>query len=177
MDAEEKKRKAALAALDHIGFDDTVIGVGTGSTVNHFIDALKSIKGRIDGAVSSSIATTERLKAIGIPIMELNNTGDLSVYIDGADETNAQRQLIKGGGGALTGEKIITGASKKFVCIVDDSKVVGVLGKFPLPVEVLPVARSFVGRELVKLGGQPVFREGFTTDHGNMILDVHNLKI
>lgn len=170
------KQMAAKAALDH--FEHTgIIGVGTGSTVNHFIDQLATIKHLIEGTVSSSDASTERLKAHGILVMDLNAAGDLEAYIDGADESNHQLHLIKGGGGALTREKIIAGASKRFVCIADESKLVGVLGKFPLPVEVIPMARSYVARELVKLGGTPVWRDGFVTDNGNVILDVHNLEI
>ncbi len=157
--------------------DSGIIGVGTGSTVNHFIDLLAPIKGRFEGAVSSSEASTERLKAIGIPVIDLNAAGELEIYVDGADESNKHFQLIKGGGGALTREKIIAGASKKFVCIADESKLVDVLGGFPLPVEVIPMARSFVARELVKLGGSPVWRENFVTDNGCLILDVHNLQI
>jgi ribose 5-phosphate isomerase A len=151
--------------------------VGTGSTANHFIDGLAKIKGKLDGAVASSNATAERLKQHGIPVLDLNATGDLPLYVDGADESTKHLHLIKGGGGALTREKIVAAASKKFVCIADDSKLVDVLGKFPLPVEVIPMARSYVAREIVKLGGQPVLREGFKTDNGNIILDVHNLSI
>jgi ribose 5-phosphate isomerase A len=151
--------------------------VGSGSTANHFIDELAKIKGRIRGAVASSAKTAERLKSHGIQVEELNNTGDLPVYIDGADEVTEHGAMIKGGGGALTREKIVGGASRKFVCIVDASKVVPVLGKFPLPVEVIPMARSFVARELAKLGGQPEWRMGFTTDNGNLILDVRGLAI
>ena len=170
------KQMAAKAALDH--FEHTgIIGVGTGSTVNHFIDQLATIKHRIDGTVSSSEASTARLKAHGIPVMDLNAAGGLEAYIDGADESNHQLHLIKGGGGALTREKIVAAASKTFVCIADESKLVNVLGKFPLPVEVIPMARSYVARELVKLGGTPVWRDGFVTDNGNLILDVHNLEI
>jgi ribose 5-phosphate isomerase A len=176
MTQDEMKRLAAQAALEYLP-DEGIIGVGTGSTVNHFIDLLKPIKGRFEGAVSSSEASTERLKAIGMPVIDLNAAGELEIYVDGADESNKHFQLIKGGGGALTREKIIAGASKKFVCIADETKLVGVLGKFPLPVEVIPMARSFVARELVKLGGTPELREGFTTDNGCLILDVHNLEI
>lgn len=176
MTQDELKRAAALAALDYIK-PGTVLGVGTGSTVNHFIDALAGVKGRIDGAVASSVATGERLKKHGIPVLELNATGDLALYVDGADEATRHLHLIKGGGGALTREKIVAQASETFVCIIDESKLVDVLGRFPLPVEVLPVARSLVGRELVKLGGEPVLRQGYTTDNGNIIIDVHNLKI
>lgn len=173
---EEMKKAAALAALAYIK-PGMVVGVGTGSTVNHFIDALADIKGRIDGAVASSEASAERLKKAGLPVLELNETGDLPLYVDGADEATKYLHLIKGGGGALTREKIIAQASAKFVCIADESKLVDVLGRFPLPVEVIPMARSLVARELVKLGGEPVLRERFTTDNGNLILDVHNLKI
>lgn len=176
MSPDDKKRTAALAALDHLD-DARVIGVGTGSTVNHFIDALASIRSRIDGAVSSSEASTERLKRLHIPVLDLNNTGDLDVYVDGADEATRHLQLIKGGGGALTREKIVAEASRRFVCIADDSKLVDVLGAFPLPVEVIPMARSLVARKLAALGGRPVLREDFTTDNGNVILDVHNLEI
>lgn len=176
MDQNTLKKQAAEAALDYLP-DGGIIGVGTGSTVNFFIDALASVKGRFDGAASSSEASTERLKSHGIPVMDLNAAGQLEVYVDGADESNRHLHLIKGGGGALTREKIIAAASKKFVCIADESKLVDVLGKFPLPVEVIPMARSYVARELVKLGGQPELREGFTTDNGNQILDVHGLEI
>lgn len=176
MSNDESKRQAALEALNWLE-DATVIGVGTGSTVNHFIDALAGIKGRLDGAVSSSDASTERLKRVGIPVLDLNATGDIAVYVDGADEANQHLQLIKGGGGALTREKIVAAASRRFICIVDESKLVPVLGRFPLPVEVIPMARSYVARQLVKLGGQPDWREGFVTDNGNLILDVHNLSI
>ncbi|NCA72104.1 MAG: ribose-5-phosphate isomerase RpiA [Sphingobacteriia bacterium] len=169
------KKQAAEAALAYV--EEGIIGVGTGSTVNHFIDALAGIKGRIDGAVSSSVASTERLKAHGIPVYDLNAVGELSLYVDGADESNAQLQLIKGGGGALTREKIVAAASRQFVCIADESKLVRVLGAFPLPVEVIPMARSYVARELVQLGGTPVWREGFVTDNGNLILDVQHLEI
>ncbi|EGV19274.1 ribose-5-phosphate isomerase RpiA [Thiocapsa marina] len=169
------KKQAAEAALSYV--EEGIIGVGTGSTVNHFIDALAGIKGRIDGAVSSSVASTERLKGHGIPVYDLNAVGELSLYVDGADESNAQLQLIKGGGGALTREKIVAAASRQFVCIADESKLVRVLGAFPLPVEVIPMARSYVARELVQLGGTPVWREGFVTDNGNLILDVQHLEI
>jgi ribose 5-phosphate isomerase A len=169
------KKQAAEAALAYV--EEGIIGVGTGSTVNHFIDALAGIKGRIDGAVSSSVASTERLKGHGIPVYDLNAVGELSLYVDGADESNTQLQLIKGGGGALTREKIVAAASRQFVCIADESKLVRVLGAFPLPVEVIPMARSYVARELVQLGGTPVWREGFVTDNGNLILDVQHLEI
>jgi ribose 5-phosphate isomerase A len=170
------KRTAARAALRFLE-DDSIIGVGTGSTVNHFIDELAGWKGRLRGAVSSSEVTSARLRAAGIEVLDLNRTGDLELYVDGADETDRHRRLIKGGGGALTREKIVAAASRRFVCIVDRSKVVDVLGSFPLPVEVIPMARSYVARQLVKLGGQPVWRENFTTDNGNQILDVHGLRI
>jgi len=151
--------------------------VGTGSTVNHFIDYLADFRAEIEGAVSSSEMSTQRLKKLGIPVLELNAVGTLEVYIDGADEVNPHKQLIKGGGGALTREKIIAAASKQFVCIVDENKCVDILGAFPLPVEVVPMARSYVARELVKLGGQPIWRENYITDNHNEILDVHNLSI
>ena len=176
MNQDELKRQAAAAALEYLP-DSGILGVGTGSTVNHFIELLAEVKGRFDGAVSSSEASTERLKAIGMQVLDLNAAGELEVYVDGADESNHQLHLIKGGGGALTREKIIAAASKKFVCIADESKLVDVMGKFPLPVEVIPMARSYVARELVKLGGTPVWRENFVTDNGNIILDVENLEI
>jgi ribose 5-phosphate isomerase A len=175
MDQDALKKQAAEAALDYV--EGGIVGVGTGSTVNHFIDFLATVKGRIDGAVSSSEVSTERMKAHGIQVHDLNAVGDLSLYVDGADESNHQLQLIKGGGGALTREKIVAAASERFVCIADESKLVRVLGAFPLPVEVIPMARSYVARELVKLGGTPVWREGFVTDNGNLILDVHGLQI
>jgi ribose 5-phosphate isomerase A len=155
----------------------SVLGIGTGSTVNHFIDLLADFKQDIEGAVSSSETSTAKLKKIGIPVLDLNAVGSLEVYVDGADEVNPHKQMLKGGGGALTREKIIAAASRKFVCIVDESKCVDVLGKFPLPVEVIPMARSYVARQLVKLGGQPQWRENYITDNGNQILDVHNLNI
>ncbi len=176
MTADEKKKAVALAALEYVE-SGWVIGVGTGSTANHFIDGLAKIKGKLDGAVASSNATAERLKKAGIPVLELNATGDLPLYVDGADEATRHLHLIKGGGGALTREKIVAAASRKFVCIADDSKLVDVLGKFPLPVEVIPMARSLVARRIVELGGQPVLRDNFKTDNGNIILDVHNLNI
>ena len=176
MSADANKRRAAEAALEFIE-PGTVIGVGTGSTVNHFIEMLAAFKGRIDGAVSSSEASTARLKALGIRVLDLNDTGALPLYVDGADETNRHLQLIKGGGGALTREKIIAAASERFVCVADRGKRVDLLGAFPLPVEVIPMARALVARELVKRGGQPVWRESFVTDNGNHILDVHNLQI
>ena len=175
MDQDALKKQAAEAALGYV--DGGVIGVGTGSTVNHFIDYLATIKGRIEGAVSSSEVSTERMRAHGIAVFDLNAVGELALYVDGADEANHQLQLIKGGGGALTREKIVAAASKRFVCIADESKLVSMLGAFPLPVEVIPMARSYVGRELVKLGGTPAWREGFVTDNGNLILDVQGLQI
>lgn len=176
MTQDEMKQAVAKAALDYIE-PGALVGVGTGSTANFFIDALATIKHKIDGTVASSLATATRLKGHGIPVLELNEVIELSVYVDGADETNKHLQLIKGGGGALTREKIVAAASKIFVCITDESKLVDILGKFPLPIEVIPMARSFVAREIVKLGGQPVLRENFTTDNGNIILDVRNLEI
>ena len=176
MTPDDKKKAVALAALEYVE-SGWVIGIGTGSTANHFIDGLTRIKGKLDGAVASSNATAERLKKVGIPVFDLNATGDLPLYVDGADEATKHLHLIKGGGGALTREKIVAAASQKFVCIADDSKLVGVLGKFPLPVEVIPMARSYVARQIVQLGGQPVLRENFKTDNGNIILDVHNLNI
>jgi len=176
MTPDEKKKAVALAALEYVE-SGWVIGVGTGSTANHFIDGLVKIKGKLDGAVASSNATAERLKKVGIPVLDLNATGDLPLYVDGADEATKHLHLIKGGGGALTREKIVAAASAKFVCIADDSKLVDVLGKFPLPIEVIPMARSYVARRIVQLGGQPVLRENFKTDNGNLILDVPNLSI
>ncbi len=176
MNQDEMKKQAAQAALEYLG-SGGVIGVGTGSTVNHFIDALAPLRHKIDGAVSSSEASTERLKAHGIPVLDLNAAGELEIYVDGADESNHYLQLIKGGGGALTREKIVAAASKKFICIADETKLVDILGNFPLPVEVIPMARSYVARALVRLGGTPVWRENFVTDNGNLILDVHNLEI
>ncbi|MEX2149387.1 MAG: ribose-5-phosphate isomerase RpiA [Steroidobacteraceae bacterium] len=176
MDADTRKKAAAQAALEYVD-DDILVGVGTGSTVNHFIAALAARRHRIRGAVSSSEASTRLLREHGIDVVTLNDAGDLPVYVDGADEATRNLDLIKGGGGALAREKIVAAASRRFVCIVDDSKLVPVLGRFPLPVEVIPMARSLVARRLVGLGGQPVLRQGFTTDNGNEILDVHNLKI
>jgi ribose 5-phosphate isomerase A len=176
MDQTEKKRAAALAALEYIE-DGCLLGVGTGSTVNFFIDALPELRGKIDALVASSEATRERLESHGFEVSELSETGDLDLYVDGADEANKHFHLIKGGGGALTREKIIAGASRKFVCIIDDSKMVGILGDFPLPVEVIPMARSYVSRRAIKYRGQPVWRDGFITDNGNQIIDVHNLQI
>lgn len=176
MTQDELKKKVAEAAFKYAK-GVSILGVGTGSTVNHFIDLLADLKTDIEAAVSSSEGTTARLQKIGIPVIDLNAAGQLDLYVDGADEVNAHFQMIKGGGGALTREKIIAGASKKFLCIVDETKYVGVLGKFPLPVEVIPMARSFVAREMVKLGGQPQWREAYVTDNGCQILDVHNLEI
>ena len=176
MSADNYKKAAAVAALDYIE-PGMIVGVGTGSTANHFIDALAGIKGKIDGTVASSETSAARLKQHGIQVMDLNACGDLQVYVDGADEANKYLHLVKGGGGALTREKIVAAASKKFICIADDSKLVDVLGKFPLPIEVIPMARSYVARQIVKLGGKPVWREKFVTDNGNIILDVHNLSI
>ena len=176
MNQDEKKRRVAETALQYVE-KYNYIGVGTGSTVNYFIECLAAIKHKIEGAVASSSATENLLKEHHIPVIQLNSVSDVIIYIDGADEATRHLHLVKGGGGALTREKILAAASKKFICIIDDSKLVDVLGKFPLPVEVIPMAQSYVGRELVKLGGQPVLREGFTTDNGNIILDVHNLSI
>ena len=175
-DTARGKQAAAEAALGFLT-DDTIIGVGTGSTVNFFIDALATQRDRLRGAVSSSEVSTARLRAAGIEVLDLNQSGDLELYVDGADEADRHGRLIKGGGGALTREKIVAAASRRFVCIVDGSKVVDVLGRFPLPVEVIPMARSYVARQLMKLGGQPVLREAFITDNGNPILDVHGLRI
>jgi ribose 5-phosphate isomerase A len=176
MNQDELKKNVAKAAIDYVE-TGTIIGVGTGSTANYFVDELAKIKSKIDGTVASSVATAERLKGHGIRVLDLNVVDDISVYVDGADESNKYLHLIKGGGGALTREKIIAAASDKFVCIADESKLVDILGGFPLPVEVIPMARSYVARELVKLGGQPVYREGFTTDNGNIILDIQNMQI
>jgi ribose 5-phosphate isomerase A len=173
---DQQKRHVAEAALDFIESGE-ILGVGTGSTVNFFIDALAKIKGKIEGVVSSSEASTERLRAIGLRVLDLNRTGDLSLYVDGADEATRHLHLIKGGGGALTREKIVASASRRFVCIVDESKLSPYLGSFPLPVEVIPMAQSLVARKLIKMGGQPELREGFTTDNGNVILDVKKLDL
>ncbi|HHF2966904.1 ribose-5-phosphate isomerase RpiA [Vibrio sp. Vb1980] len=176
MTQDEMKKAAGWAALKYVE-KGSIVGVGTGSTVNHFIDALGTIKDDIKGAVSSSVASTERLKELGIEVYECNDVMKLDVYVDGADEINPAREMIKGGGAALTREKIVAAISDKFVCIVDGTKAVDVLGQFPLPVEVIPMARSYVARELVKLGGDPAYREGVVTDNGNVILDVHNMQI
>lgn len=176
MTQDEMKKAVAEAALDYVE-SGSIVGVGTGSTANFFIDGLAGIKGKLDGTVASSEASAERLRGHDIRVLELNDAGQLSLYVDGADESTKHLHLIKGGGGALTREKIVAASSDKFVCIADESKLVDVLGAFPLPVEVIPMARSYVAREIVKLGGEPVLRDGFTTDNGNIILDVHNLEI
>lgn len=176
MTQDELKQAAAKAAMAFV-VEDAVIGVGTGSTVNFFIAELAKIKGRIEGAVSSSQASTTLLKAAGIPVFDLNSVNDLPVYVDGADEITEHFAMIKGGGGALTREKIISAVARQFVCIADEKKRVPVLGQFPLPLEVIPMASSYVAREVVRLGGQPILRENFTTDNGNIILDIHNLNI
>jgi ribose 5-phosphate isomerase A len=173
---DEQKKAVAQAAMKYV-VDDAWIGVGSGSTANHFIDALAARRHQIKGAVASSVKTAERLRSHGIPVEELNDVDDLPVYIDGADEIDARGAMIKGGGGALTREKIVAAVARKFVCIVDATKTVDVLGNFPLPVEVIPMARSYVARELQRLGGRPVWRMGFTTDNGNLILDVAGLRI
>ena len=176
MNQDEKKRAVARAALDYV-VPGELVGVGTGSTANAFIDALAGIRGRFDGAVSSSEATAARLAGHGIRVVDLNSAGELPVYVDGADESTRHRHLVKGGGGALTREKIVAAAARTFVCVVDDSKLVDRLGRFPLPVEVIPMARSLVARAVVAMGGRPEPREGFLTDNGNEILDVHGLDI
>ncbi len=176
MTQDDLKRAVAVAAIAYVP-NDCIVGVGTGSTANFFIDELAKIKHKIRGAVASSEASAKRLKGHGIEVLSLNEAGDLPVYVDGADEITRHMHMLKGGGGALTREKIVAAASKKFICVCDSSKLVDVLGKFPLPIEVIPMARSYIAREVVKLGGQPQLREGFTTDNGNIILDVHNLKI
>ncbi|MBB1312904.1 ribose-5-phosphate isomerase RpiA [Aliivibrio sp. SR45-2] len=176
MTQDEMKKAAGWAALEYVEVG-SIVGVGTGSTVNHFIDALATMKDDIKGAVSSSVASTEKLKELGIEVFDCNDVAGLDVYVDGADEINGLNEMIKGGGAALTREKIVAAISDKFICIVDNTKQVDILGEFPLPVEVIPMARSYVARELVKLGGDPAYREGVVTDNGNMILDVHNMKI
>jgi ribose 5-phosphate isomerase A len=176
MTQDEQKRAAAEAAIQYVP-EDCIVGVGTGSTANYFIDELAKIKHKIEGAVASSEATSNRLRAHGIRVFDLNDVDSLTVYVDGADEINQDLQMIKGGGGALTREKIVAAVAKTFVCVADQNKVVQVLGKFPLPVEVIPMARGHVAREIQRLGGQPVLREGFTTDNGNIILDVRGLQI
>lgn len=180
MTQDELKQAVAKAAVDYIAprLDSrSIVGVGTGSTANYFIDYLADYQNDFDGAVASSEATAERLKSHGIPVYDLNAVGEIEFYVDGADETNQRLELIKGGGGALTREKIVAAVAKTFICIADDSKKVDILGDFPLPVEVIPMARSHVGREIVKLGGDPAYRDGFTTDNGNIIIDIHNLDI
>lgn len=176
MDKEALKKAAAKAALDYIEHG-MVIGVGSGSTVHYFIEELKSVKGKIEAAVASSLETEKRLKALSIPVWDLNGVNELAIYVDGADEINSANQMIKGGGGALTREKIVAAVAKKFICITDQTKKVDLLGGFPVAIEVIPMARSYVAREMVKLGGDPVYRQGFVTDNGNVILDIHNLKI
>jgi len=176
MTQDEKKQAVALAALQYVE-NDAIVGVGTGSTVNYFIDALGTVADKIRGAVSSSEASSKKLQALGIEVFDLNSVDSFDIYIDGADEVTKHKHMIKGGGAALTREKIVSAVAKKFICIVDDTKQVGVLGTFPLPVEVIPMARSYVAREIVKLGGDPVYRQGVVTDNGNVILDVYNLEI
>lgn len=176
MDKELLKQKAALHAIQYIE-PDSVIGVGSGSTVHYFIEALKTVKSKLEGAVPTSSETEKRLRALSIPIIDLNSVGELPLYVDGADEINAERQMIKGGGGALTREKIVASVAKRFVCIADQSKLVDRLGDFPVAIEVIPMARGYVARQLVKLGADPEYRQGFVTDNGNVILDVYNLKL
>ncbi|EWH11501.1 ribose 5-phosphate isomerase [Catenovulum agarivorans DS-2] len=176
MNQNDKKKAVAEAAIQYVE-KGSIVGVGTGSTTNFFIDALAPIADDLKGAVSSSEASTERLKALGIEVFDLNEVSSFDIYVDGADEVNPQSHMIKGGGAALTREKIVAAVAKRFICIVDDSKEVDVMGNFPLPVEVIPMARSYVAREIVKLGGDPVYRQGVVTDNGNVILDVHNLQI
>lgn len=176
MDQNDLKKQAAAAALAHVKYD-AIVGVGTGSTVNFFIEMLSTIKGKIEGAVASSMASEKLLKHYGIPVFDLNSVSSVPIYIDGADEVNPHKQMIKGGGAALTREKIIAASSEKFICIVDQSKVVDVLGEFPLPVEVIPMARGYVARELLKLDCDPEYREGVVTDNGNIILDVRGLTL
>lgn len=175
MAQDELKQMVAQAAVQYI--KEGVVGVGSGSTINYFIDALATVKQKIEGAVASSVATADRLKLHGIRVLELNAVGEIPIYIDGADEVNKHLQMIKGGGGALTREKIIAAASRQFICIVDESKLVPMLGEFPVAIEVIPMARSYVARQLVKLGGSPVYREGFVTDNGNVILDTYTLAL
>ena len=176
MTQDELKQLVAQAAVAHVPVG-SIVGVGTGSTANYFIDELGKIKHKIDGAVASSEASAQRLRTHGIEVLELNDVAELPVYVDGADEITRHLSMLKGGGGALAREKIVAAVARRFICIADSSKLVDVLGKFPLPVEVIPMARSYVARELVKLGGQPALRQGFKTDNGNVILDVHNLQI
>tara|TARA_B100000929_G_scaffold277047_1_gene252142 strand:+ start:540 stop:1193 length:654 start_codon:yes stop_codon:yes gene_type:complete len=176
MSQDRKKKNAAKIAIDYVK-NNSIIGVGTGTTINFFIEELGKNKGLIDGAISTSVTTEKLLKEQHIPVLPLNSVIDLPIYIDGADEVTHNKHLIKGGGGALTQEKIVAAASKQFICIIDDSKLVPLLGGFPLPVEVIPMAQSYVAREIAKLGGQPELRQDFLTDNGNIILDIHNLKI
>jgi ribose 5-phosphate isomerase A len=176
MSQEALKKAAAEAALDYIEYG-SVLGIGSGSTVNYFIDALQKVKGKIEGAVAASQASANRLKALNIPVVDLNSLAEISVYVDGADEINLYRQMIKGGGGALTREKITAAVATKFVCIADQSKQVELLGKFPVPLEVIPMARSYVARQVMALGGNPIYRQGFVTDNANVIIDVHNLRL
>lgn len=176
MTQDELKKAVAAAAIDYVPAG-SIVGVGTGSTANYFIDELAKIKGKIEATVASSEASAERLRGHGILVEDLNMVSEIAVYVDGADESTEHLHLVKGGGGALTREKIVAAVADKFVCIADGSKLVGMLGQFPLPVEVIPMARSYVAREIVKMGGQPVYREGFVTDNGNVILDIHNLEI
>jgi ribose 5-phosphate isomerase A len=176
MDQDQKKLNAAKASLDYIE-NGIILGVGTGSTVNHLIDLLPTVRDKFEAVVSSSNASSTLLEEQGFEVSQLNDVGDVDLYIDGADEATKHRQLIKGGGGALTREKIVAGASRRFVCIIDDTKQVGLLGAFPLPIEVIPMARSYVARKLAGMGGQPVWREEFVTDNGNHILDIHNMQI
>jgi len=176
MTQDEMKRAVAKAAIEYVPAG-AIVGVGTGSTANYFIDELAKIKNRIETTVASSNASAERLRSHGIPVDDLNSVSNIAVYVDGADEANSRLHLTKGGGGALTREKIVAAVADTFVCIADETKLVDVLGKFPLPIEVIPMARSYIAREIVKLGGEPVYRDGFVTDNGNQILDVHGLKI
>jgi ribose 5-phosphate isomerase A len=176
MTQDEQKLAVAKAAIEHIPIG-CVVGIGTGSTANYFIDELAKIKHKIDGAIASSIDTAQRLKNHGIEVLDLNSIDDLPVYVDGADEITEHLHMIKGGGGALTREKIVAAIARKFICVADQSKLVSVLGNFPLPIEVIPMARSYVAREIALMGGQPALRQDFTTDNGNVILDIHNLQI
>lgn len=176
MTQDEQKKSVAIAAIEHVPVG-RIVGVGTGSTANYFIDELAKIKYKIDGAVASSDATAKRLQSHGIEVIDLNDVDDIPIYVDGADEITEHLHMIKGGGGALTREKIVAAVAKKFICITDQTKLVNILGNFPLPIEVIPMARSYVAREIKLLGGQPALRQGFITDNGNIILDVHGLQI
>lgn len=176
MDKDSRKKAAALAAIDYVG-DGITLGVGTGSTVDYFIDALPDVADRLAGVVSSSESSTKKLTKLGVEVSELASVGDIDLYVDGADEATKHFQLIKGGGGALTREKVLAATARKFVCIFDESKLVGMLGQFPLPIEVIPMAQSYIARQVIKARGQPIWRENFVTDNGNHILDVHNLSI